>query len=169
MSDYEENLRMDKGDNDSPWKPLEHSERVPKGDVTSGLTKGSGVQPEMAGPWSGTEKADKIAKAEEDPFEQDSEFATELSTPYAIGHEKMDRSVEVDENRKTLADARGLGWIGLAVAVASLFIWPAILGTIAAIIGVIAYIRGSKAMGAWTVVIGLVSLIAFFFLVPYYA
>lgn len=61
------------------------------------------------------------------------------------------------------------GWVAIVLAVASLFYWPAVLGPAAAIFGVVAYIRGSRALGVWSVVLGLLSLLAFLYLVPYYS
>jgi len=110
----------------------------------------------------------------EDPFEQDAEFATEVAYPPVIGadpdarYERRNESAEGGD-RADAGEGRAIGWFGLVLAVISLFIWPAVFGTIAAIIGVVAYVRGSKGLGAWTIGIGLVSLLAYFFLVPYYA
>jgi len=80
-------------------------------------------------------------------------------------------NVFTTENARGAAPARGrtLGWIGLILAVASLFIMPAILGPAAAVIGFVAYVRGSRALGVWAVALGLLALLAFLFLVPYYS
>ncbi|MNI86122.1 hypothetical protein D3C73_1431850 [compost metagenome] len=50
-----------------------------------------------------------------------------------------------------------------------MFYWPAVLGPVAALFGVVAYIRGSRALGIWSVTLGLVSLLAFLYLVPYFS
>lgn len=70
---------------------------------------------------------------------------------------------EVPEGNRTF------GWIAIILAIVSLFYWPAVLGPSAAVFGVIAYMRGNRALGAWSVVLGLLALLAFLFLVPYYS
>jgi hypothetical protein len=72
-----------------------------------------------------------------------------------------------DEER---VEARSsLGWASLVVAFVSLFLWPAILGPVAAVMGFVAYFQGSKALGIWSVVIGVISVLSYWVLVPYYA
>lgn len=86
---------------------------------------------------------------------------TEFSSDFA-GHARGYQT-------KTAGGNKTLGWIALIFAIASLFYWPAVLGPAAAIIGVIAYIRGNRALGVWSVAIGLIALLAFLFLIPYYS
>lgn len=62
-----------------------------------------------------------------------------------------------------------IGWIAIVLAVASLFYWPIVLGPAAAVMGVIAYFQGNRSLGVWSVVLGLLSLLAFLFLIPYYS
>lgn len=86
----------------------------------------------------------------------DAEFSSELTGRYR-------------GRPNTANERKSLGWIALIIAIASLFYWPAVLGPAAAIIGFIAYIRGNRALGVWSVAIGLIALLAFLFLVPYYS
>ncbi|MDF2927092.1 MAG: hypothetical protein K0R57_6006 [Paenibacillaceae bacterium] len=113
------------------------------------------------------------------------EFGGELSPAQAV-HPGLARQT-VDDFKRDTAAYRGesvagrddeadhgsrqgaWGWIAMVAAVASLFYWPAVLAPAAAVLGVIAFIRGSKALGAWSVALGLVSLLAYFYLVPYYS
>ncbi|WP_409341308.1 hypothetical protein [Paenibacillus sp. MBLB4367] len=109
----------------------------------------------------------------EEPFEQDAEFASEIAYPSGIGADPDVRLERRDDGRNDAeaksSEGAALGWFGLVLAVISLFVWPAVIGTIAVIVGIVAYVRGSRGLGAWTMGIGLVSLLAYFFLVPYYA
>ncbi|MEF3304657.1 hypothetical protein [Paenibacillus sp. GYB003] len=72
------------------------------------------------------------------------------------------------EGGDTRTGGQTMGWIGLVLAIASMFIYPALLGTAAVVLGIIAYMQGSRALGTWSAVIGGIALIAYFVLVPYY-
>jgi hypothetical protein len=100
---------------------------------------------------------------------RDEEFAGDLTAPLQDRH-----IIQADEFREDTADRAGaqstwLGWLALAAAIVSLFVWPSVLGPVAIVAGVIAFWQGSRALGIWSVVIGLVSLAAYFILVPYYS
>jgi hypothetical protein len=64
---------------------------------------------------------------------------------------------------------RYLGWVALALAVVSLFMWPAVLGPAGAVLGFMALARGHRALGIWSIVIGLISFAAYFLLVPFFS
>jgi hypothetical protein len=108
-----------------------------------------------------------------------SEFAGELAP--AAGMNGFTRSREdisrgnyhASDNGGLQEDApegnKTMGWIAIIMAIVSLFYWPAVLGPAAAVFGVIAFMRGSRALGTWSVVLGLVAVLAFLFLVPYYS
>jgi len=107
------------------------------------------------------------------------EFAGELS-PAQIrnpGFVRSDREMRSDapaesmDGQETVTARRDttFGWIAIILAVGSLFFWPAVLGPAAAVLGVIAYLRGNRALGLWSVALGLISVLAFLFLVPYYS
>jgi hypothetical protein len=65
--------------------------------------------------------------------------------------------------------SKAFGWVAIILAIASLFYWPAVLGPTAAVVGVVAYNRGNKALGIWSVTLGLVSLLAYLYWVPYFS
>lgn len=69
--------------------------------------------------------------------------------------------------RQSAARGDTAGWISLLLAVASLFFWPALLGPAAVIAGAASFFAGSRALGAWAVGLGLLSLVGYFFWVPY--
>ncbi len=68
----------------------------------------------------------------------------------------------------TAVPNKAIGWIALFVALVSLIVWPVILGPAAAIMGVFAYTRGIRLLGVGSIIIGLISLIAYIVLVPFY-
>lgn len=104
--------------------------------------------------------------------EEDTEMAGELAQAIPNAAERVtDRvsSVFTSENAEgTPARGKTLGWIGLILAIASLFFLPAVLGPVAAVVGFVAYVRGSRALGVWSVALGMLALLAYLFLVPYY-
>ena len=57
----------------------------------------------------------------------------------------------------------------LFLAIASLFVWSAVLGPAAVVLGFIAWARGSRTLGLWSIAIGVVSFFAYFVLVPFYS
>lgn len=61
-----------------------------------------------------------------------------------------------------------VGWIGLIFAIASWFLWPVFLGPTAAALGVYAYSTGSRALGAWSITLGLIAAAVYLVLIPIY-
>lgn len=111
------------------------------------------------GSMTGTEQADE-------------EYAAEVApAPRALVQPEKERPMEsraADRESEQTAGA-GMGWTALILALASLFLLPQWLGPAAAIVGAIAWTRGSRALGVWSIVIGLISLVSYFILVPLYA
>ncbi|MBD0379131.1 hypothetical protein [Paenibacillus sedimenti] len=113
------------------------------------------------------------------------EYAAEITAPvrkitYADQYrsaktkETASRTQEVgDEEVAELVDSvrsnKAVGYIALFVALASLFVWPVLLGISGMILGVIAFFFGNRALGSWSIALGLVAVAAYFLLVPYYA
>jgi hypothetical protein len=100
---------------------------------------------------------------------RDEEFAGDLTAPLEDRHIIQTDEFREDAEARAGAESAWLGWLALAAAIVSLFVWPSVLGPVAVVAGVIAFWRGSRALGIWSVVIGLVSLAAYFILVPYYS
>ncbi|OGX68236.1 MAG: hypothetical protein A2189_04915 [Paenibacillus sp. RIFOXYA1_FULL_44_5] len=88
----------------------------------------------------------------------DEEFASEFAEPV-----KMDREKAGDD------DHVRIGWVALIVAIASLMIWPVVLGPTAAILGYIAFTRGNRGMGIWSIIIGFVAVITTLVFIPLYS
>ncbi|MNI02628.1 hypothetical protein D3C73_555110 [compost metagenome] len=77
-------------------------------------------------------------------------------------------TVSVDEDI-VVASSRTIGYIAIIIAVASLFMWPAILGSTAVVLGIIAWFKGNRALGAWSMILGFIAVTTFFVLIPLYA
>lgn len=91
-----------------------------------------------------------------DPVGQE-EFSSEIA-------DVANNEIEQTENSTFGNDAdtgdQTTGWIALALAFLSLFVWPAILGPIAVVAGIVAWMRGSRALGIGSIVLGLISFLA---------
>ncbi|KAA9007630.1 hypothetical protein F4V43_03855 [Paenibacillus spiritus] len=93
------------------------------------------------------------------------EYAAEvgaLSSPEqgvtADGREEG-KAREQEANRTT-------GYVGLALGIASLFIWSILLGPAAIVLGGYAYARKQKTVGAWAIGLGILSSLSYLVLVP---
>ncbi|MDR6880117.1 hypothetical protein [Bacillus sp. 3255] len=136
-------------------------------------------------------RLDKSTKArfQKEQFQKESgvthqeEYAAEITAPsrrinYAEPYkaknaEKVAQSDVPDEEIDELVEAvtrnKAVGYIALFVALASLFVWPVLLGVSGIVLGIIAFFMGNKGLGTWSVVLGFIALAAYFLLVPFYA
>ncbi len=107
--------------------------------------------------------------------EHNEEFAADIAAPNIpvrpLNEPKDNRSQHSEAARSERAEEKPafLGWLALILALASLFVWPAVLGSAGAVLGFMAVARGQKALGIWSIVLGLIALAAYFLLVPYYS
>ncbi|WJH33050.1 hypothetical protein N6H14_23030 [Paenibacillus sp. CC-CFT747] len=62
-----------------------------------------------------------------------------------------------------------MSWVALVTALASLFVIPSVLGIAAVAFGAIAYASGARKRSVWAMIIGGVSMVSYWMLVPYYA
>lgn len=76
-----------------------------------------------------------------------------------------DREVRRTEDETA---GRGLGYVGLALSILSLFVFPVLLGAAGIIVGFIARGRGAASLGGWAIGIGVVSILLGMFIRPYY-
>lgn len=89
------------------------------------------------------------------------EYAAEVAPP-------VDASARrVDEDKADLSTGRTVGYVGLVLGIASLFMWSVILGPIAAVVGYYAYSKGSKTTGAWSIGLGILATLSYFILIPF--
>jgi hypothetical protein len=100
-----------------------------------------------------------------DPSEYREETAAEIAAPVPLvttrgqGRER--------ENLKA-ANGSGIGYVGLALAILSLFFMPILLGAAGIVLGFIARSRGATGLGAWAIGIGAVSMIIGIFILPFF-
>ncbi|CAG7605899.1 hypothetical protein PAESOLCIP111_00859 [Paenibacillus solanacearum] len=103
------------------------------------------------------------------------EYAAEIAPPAAYRpdiRQAADHLQETDGDTGHVEGAQSFRWLGytaLLLSIASLFVYPALLGTTSALFGFFAYMLGFRALGAWSMAIGLISLAGYLFLVPLYA
>jgi hypothetical protein len=101
-------------------------------------------------------------------------YNEEMAADFAVGRpvvdadRREDRYVERAEREDTDTGGRALGWISLVFALASWFIWPVLLGATAAVLGFIAYRQGARALGVWSMAIGIIALALNLIIVPFY-
>lgn len=93
------------------------------------------------------------------------EYAAEVAPP-------MDAQVRRNAGKDRTQDrsntnGRTVGYVGLVLGIASLFMWSVILGPIAAVVGYYAYNKGSRTTGAWSIGLGLLATISYFILIPF--
>jgi hypothetical protein len=74
------------------------------------------------------------------------------------------RSVEEDQ---TAEGGRGIGGLAIALSIISLFIFPVILGAAGIITGFIARRRGAVKLGAWSIGLGILSIVTRLFIAPF--
>lgn len=110
------------------------------------------------------EQTDNRQNRENTP-EYKEEFAAEVAEPRQTNDDKEDARSPFERDRAG-ENNRTFGGIALTIAILSLFVWPSLLGPSAVVLGFLAWNRGSRALGIWSVVIGLISFLAFVFLTP---
>ncbi|QWU18499.1 hypothetical protein KP014_24155 [Paenibacillus sophorae] len=93
------------------------------------------------------------------------EYASEIS-PLPV------RSTSPADSGERVADGEGeanktAGYAGLVLGIASLFIWPVILGPSAAVLGYYAYNKGRKTAGGWAIGLGIVATLSYFVMIPF--
>jgi hypothetical protein len=108
------------------------------------------------------------------------EYAAEISVPYTapsvprvVRTQEVEKPKEVSETVETeKATPRAYPWLGIAaltMAVLSMFMYPTLFGSGAALLGFFAFLAGNRALGVWSIILGLIALAGYFLLVPLYA
>jgi hypothetical protein len=93
------------------------------------------------------------------PVLHDEEYATELAEP--MGQLSKFDGIAEPINRTW-------GWSAMVVSILSLFIMPVIFGSAGVVLGIIAFFRGNRMLGGWSIAISLVSIFTTLVLAPYY-
>jgi len=100
------------------------------------------------------------------------EYGAEVAPPTgSIRPEHAERTdhtpVKREEDGVMKSTGRISGYMGLAFGIASLFMWSIVLGPAAAVLGYYAYVNGRKTAGAWSIGLGAVATLSYFFMIPF--
>ncbi|MDQ0876897.1 hypothetical protein QFZ77_005556 [Paenibacillus sp. V4I3] len=137
--------------------PLDHAtkERFQKDQlrVESGLNHKEEYAAEIIAPTRRINYAEQYKANKPERLETDSDVSDE----------------EVAELVEAVTRNKAVGYVALFVALASLFVWPVLLGISGIVLGVIAFLMGNKRLGSWSIALGFIAVAAYFLLVPYYA
>ncbi|MDQ0058343.1 hypothetical protein [Paenibacillus harenae] len=103
----------------------------------------------------------------------------EMSADFAVGtpvaYNERDRDLQDkgyaaanDEGNDVRSGGYALGWVALVFGIASWFLWPVLLGATSAVLGFIAYRQGARGLGGWSMAIGLLAVVMYLVIVPFY-
>ncbi|OMF64648.1 hypothetical protein BK141_13270 [Paenibacillus sp. FSL R5-0765] len=99
------------------------------------------------------------------------EYGAEVAPPTVVRTGGTERSEPVPEkheaDRVMESTGKVAGYMGLAFGIASLFMWSIVLGPAAAVLGYYAYVNGRKTAGAWSIGLGIVATLSYFFMIPF--
>ncbi|NMI06153.1 hypothetical protein HF638_19420 [Paenibacillus sp. SZ31] len=99
------------------------------------------------------------------------EYGAEVAPPTVVRTGGTERAEPVPEkheaDRVMESTGKVAGYMGLAFGIASLFMWSIVLGPAAAVLGYYAYVNGRKTAGAWSIGLGIVATLSYFFMIPF--
>ncbi|WP_433946111.1 hypothetical protein [Paenibacillus sp. SN-8-1] len=95
------------------------------------------------------------------------EYASEVTPRVSYTGARSVRDDNTADSSTESASGRTAGYVGVALGIASLFIWSIILGPISAILGFYAYSQGKRTSGAWAAGLGIIATLSYFFLIPF--
>ncbi|MBW7454502.1 DUF4190 domain-containing protein [Paenibacillus sepulcri] len=96
------------------------------------------------------------------------EMSAELAVPpqaYQTDHTKEHVEEAVEQTRSA---GQAAGWAALVLSVLSWFVWPLLLGATGIVVGFIAYRQDARGLGLWSMILGLISVIAYLVIIPLY-
>lgn len=96
-----------------------------------------------------------------DPSDYREETAAEIAAPVPLVRRRNREDLRAE-------GGSGIGYIGLALSLLSLFVMPIIFGGAGIVLGFIARARGATGIGAWAIGIGAVSMIIGIFILPFF-
>ncbi|MGE7215893.1 DUF308 domain-containing protein [Priestia koreensis] len=120
------------------------------------------------------QKYDEHKRYERDIKDHEPDFMEETAAEYAVPTTAREREYDRDLDRDHDIDRDGAeegkvyGYLAIAAAILSLFFLPVILGAAGIILGFIARRKGAHALGAWSIGIGIVSLVIGIFILPFF-
>ena len=97
--------------------------------------------------------------------ERNEEFANEMTADNILTDNEHEEREFQEHDDDSFAWA---GWLGLIVAIVSLFWMPIILGAAAIILGIVARQRDAEALGNTSIIIGAAAIIIRLFVMPFF-
>ncbi|WP_425464226.1 hypothetical protein [Paenibacillus zeisoli] len=95
------------------------------------------------------------------------EYASEVTPQAGYTGARTVRSDDKAQSSTESTSGRTAGYVGVALGIASMFMWSIILGPIAAILGFYAYSQGKRTSGAWAAGLGIIATLSYFVLIPF--
>ncbi|WP_110111357.1 DUF4190 domain-containing protein [Bacillus sp. CGMCC 1.16541] len=107
---------------------------------------------------------------DEKKYESDfmEETAAEVAVPVHPRHERIEREHAHEREVVGSDEGKGYGRLALILSILSLFFLPIILGAAGIILGFIARRKGATTLGAWSIGIGVVSILIGTFILPFF-
>lgn len=103
-------------------------------------------------------------KNPDEPSDYREETAAEIAAPVVV----YNRRRGLNEERERAAGGTGIGTVGLALSILSLFVLPILFGAAGIVLGFIARRRGAESLGSWAIGLGAVSIIIGMFILPFF-
>ncbi|MBB2480118.1 DUF4190 domain-containing protein [Heyndrickxia shackletonii] len=107
-------------------------------------------------------------KVDDNHHDFDEEAAAEIATPVQMNRYERYEDREDNDRNDVDTGGRAIGWAALALSIISLFVLPVILGAAAVVLGFVARHKGAGTLGAWSIGIGVVSIIIGIFVLPFF-
>ncbi|MCI3919718.1 hypothetical protein MO973_05665 [Paenibacillus sp. TRM 82003] len=104
-----------------------------------------------------TNAEEVLGEDSKDTLNVDEEFAAEFASAPATGGT---RSSSNEEEAEPLPGAT-IGFAAIILAVLSFFVYPSVLGPASAVIGFMAFVKGRRALGVWSIALGIISFVSF--------
>ncbi len=93
------------------------------------------------------------------------ETAAEIAAPVPVSVRK--NQVQ-NRSEGMAAGGTGIGTLGLALSILSLFVMPILFGAAGIVLGFVARKRGAEGLGAWAIGIGAISIVVGIFILPFF-
>ncbi|QQZ10849.1 DUF4190 domain-containing protein [Heyndrickxia vini] len=105
---------------------------------------------------------------EKDNHDYHEETAAEIAAPVSWDRSRDNDRGEDKDHEHAHVSGKVIGWSALVLSVLSLFFLPVVLGAVGIILGFVARRRHATTLGAWSIGIGVVSLIIGIFVLPFF-
>lgn len=93
------------------------------------------------------------------PPARDTEFGADLAVPAGAAASNRAAAGPVDAGKT-------IGWVGIVLAIASFFVLGSILGPVAVVVGFMAFAKGRRKLGVWSMGLGIISFVLFLASLP---